>query len=317
MENNPRSTPNHNSNNNKRAPGPESVNWFREHALESHEIIVSLTSAERVRHGSTGAPAASDAAATASGKAGDDGDEETEEEEEDLTHQDDDINEMYTAFAEGHMVKGILCPSLTNSFHSASLERSYLTYSHRQRQKSLIIVNVVDMLVKIILAVVYVWRENPPRVSTTVILEWKPMVNTCVLFLAPLSDWTELDRLLYHSQHRYKFVGSVEVFCKQLSALGCRVYLDPFKHSKYILILVSDQTLIFFPSGFLAKSLGFAKTENLVWYVLFTIFAPYSMLPLPLKWCILGGSITAVGHLLYLMVKEFDHILANDQVSAI
>lgn len=58
------------------------------------------------------------------------------------------------------MVKGILCPSLTNSFKQSSLERSYLTYTHRQRQKSLIIVNVVDFVLKIVLAFVWIMRRN-------------------------------------------------------------------------------------------------------------------------------------------------------------
>lgn len=73
-------------------------------------------------------------------------------------------NEAYSAFKRGNVVKGILCPSLTNSFRAASLERSYLTYSHRQRQKSLIIVNVVDLVLKILLAIVWVWRIGPNMV---------------------------------------------------------------------------------------------------------------------------------------------------------
>lgn len=64
-------------------------------------------------------------------------------------------NEAYSAFKRGNVVKGILCPSLTNSFRARSLERSYLTYSHRQRQKSLLIVNIVDLMLKIVLAVVW------------------------------------------------------------------------------------------------------------------------------------------------------------------
>lgn len=58
------------------------------------------------------------------------------------------------------MVKGILCPSLTNSFRARSLERSYLTYSHRQRQKSLLIVNVVDLMLKVVLTVVWACRKS-------------------------------------------------------------------------------------------------------------------------------------------------------------
>lgn len=47
------------------------------------------------------------------------------------------------------MYKGVYWPSLTNSFHSKHLEMAYLRYTHRQRQKSLIIVNMVDFLLKV------------------------------------------------------------------------------------------------------------------------------------------------------------------------
>lgn len=69
-------------------------------------------------------------------------------------------NEAYSAFKRGNVVKGILCPSLTNSFRARSLERSYLTYSHRQRQKSLLIVNIVDLVLKIVLATVWICRNS-------------------------------------------------------------------------------------------------------------------------------------------------------------
>lgn len=74
------------------------------------------------------------------------------------------FNSSMEAFKRGNVVKGILCPSLTNSFRSRSLERSYLTYSHRQRQKSLLIVNIVDLMLKIVLAVVWTWRKSTDTV---------------------------------------------------------------------------------------------------------------------------------------------------------
>lgn len=74
-------------------------------------------------------------------------------------------NNIYSAFKRGNVIKGILCPSMTNSFRNSSLEKSYLTYSHRQRQKSLIIVNVVDFILKIVLAAVWIWRRDPAKVS--------------------------------------------------------------------------------------------------------------------------------------------------------
>ncbi|KAK4879603.1 hypothetical protein RN001_007749, partial [Aquatica leii] len=51
-------------------------------------------------------------------------------------------------FRKGLMYKGIYWPSLKNNFHSKQLEIAYLRYSHRQRQKSLIIVNMVDFFLK-------------------------------------------------------------------------------------------------------------------------------------------------------------------------
>lgn len=54
-----------------------------------------------------------------------------------------------TVFKRGLLYKGIYWPSLTNSFQCKHLELAYLRYSHRQRQKSLIIVNIVDLCLKV------------------------------------------------------------------------------------------------------------------------------------------------------------------------
>lgn len=50
-------------------------------------------------------------------------------------------------------------------------------------------------------------------------------------------------------------------------------------------------------TGFVGEGIGFTYREYLVWYILFVIFVPYAMLPLPLKWCVVGGTITASCHL--------------------
>lgn len=50
--------------------------------------------------------------------------------------------------------------NFSNFYRAASLERSYLTYSHRQRQKSLIIVNAVDLVLKFVLAAVYIIQQQ-------------------------------------------------------------------------------------------------------------------------------------------------------------
>lgn len=50
-------------------------------------------------------------------------------------------------------------------------------------------------------------------------------------------------------------------------------------------------------TGFVGSGLGFASREYLVWYVLFIVFVPYAMLPLPLKWCVVAGSTSSICHL--------------------
>lgn len=35
----------------------------------------------------------------------------------------------------------------------------------------------------------------------------------------------------------------------------------------------------------------------MMWYILFVVYAPYAMLPLPLRWCVLAGSGTVLTHM--------------------
>jgi hypothetical protein len=63
-------------------------------------------------------------------------------------------------FKRGIVYRGVYCPSLSNSFREDHLELAYQRYSHRQRQKSLIIVNLVDSLLKIVLATVMHCVQN-------------------------------------------------------------------------------------------------------------------------------------------------------------
>lgn len=54
---------------------------------------------------------------------------------------------------------------------AVTLERSYLNYSHRQRQKSLIIVNVVDLVLKFVLAAVYLLQQQHYVITLNFILK--------------------------------------------------------------------------------------------------------------------------------------------------
>lgn len=56
--------------------------------------------------------------------------------------------------------KGILLPKLTNDFKDDHLEAAYQRYSHRQRQKSLVILNVIDILLKLGLLIIYAISDD-------------------------------------------------------------------------------------------------------------------------------------------------------------
>lgn len=73
----------------------------------------------------------------------------------------------------------------------------------------------------------------------------------------------------------------------------------------YVYITCNYESFTLACIGFVGEGLGFAERENLVWYVLFIIFVPYSMLPLPLKWCMIGGSLSAFSHLIVMIIVKF------------
>ncbi|XP_073837834.1 adenylyl cyclase 78C isoform X2 [Musca autumnalis] len=173
-------------------------------------------------------------------------------------------NETYSAFKSGNVIKGILCPSLTNSFKQSSLERAYLTYTHRQRQKSLIIVNFVDFILKIVLAMIWFLKEAETKVEVEV------NVATAI-------TWSVCCAL---SNMSICFLGYWRCFANN--------YLHWAAVCTWILFNIQ---------GFVGEGVGFADREYLIWYILFVIFVPYAMLPLPLKWCVVGGTITASCHL--------------------
>ncbi|EDV96903.1 GH16533, partial [Drosophila grimshawi] len=182
-------------------------------------------------------------------------------------------NETYSAFKSGNVVKGILCPSLTNSFKQSSLERSYLTYTHRQRQKSLIIVNVVDFVLKIVMAII--WMLQPKEqlltdsnmASTATAITWSVCCGIANLAICFLGYW--------------------------------RCFANNYLHWASVCTWV-----LFNIQGFISEGVGFENREYLVWYILFVIFVPYAMLPLPLKWCVVGGTVTASCHLAVITINK-------------
>ncbi|XP_012252308.2 adenylyl cyclase 78C [Athalia rosae] len=162
-------------------------------------------------------------------------------------------------FKKGVLYKGIFCPSLTNSFHNRHLELSYLNYSNRQRQKSLIMLNVIDLSLKIALMTIWLWRRNKNSTGLTESLSWTVCCMLANLVVCILGWWRCFS-------NKYLYWASI-----------------------FTWLLVNSQ-------GFIGANLTFSTQQRLVWYILFVVYAPYAMLPLPLRWCVLAGFGTALTH---------------------
>lgn len=84
------------------------------------------------------------------------------------------------------------------------------------------------------------------------------------------------------------------------------MYVAFAQHSRFIftpLYLKQENCSWFFLfAAFVGHGFGFSNKPGLVWYVLFMLFVPYAMLPLPLKWCMLAGIFSSVGHTICMII---------------
>ncbi|XP_043287752.1 adenylyl cyclase 78C isoform X2 [Venturia canescens] len=197
--------------------------------------------------------------------------EEPRETEKEPPPQKENVSEV---FKKGVLYKGIFCPSLTNSFHSQQLEKSYLQYSNRQRQKSLIMLNVVDLGLKI--ALITIWVSRRREEDTDGLFEplaWALCCMAANLIVCALGWWRWFS-------NNYLYWASI-----------------------FTWLLINTQ-------GFVGAGLNFSTQQRLMWYILFVVYAPYAMLPLPLRWCVLAGSGTALTHMamtIATLVTESDY----------
>jgi hypothetical protein len=99
------------------------------------------------------------------------------------------------------------------------------------------------------------------------------------------------------------------MFRQQLPSLGRDLHVAVASHPRSVVLVFFCQKFqrssCYSSTGFLGDGVGFAEREYLVWYILFTLFVPYAMLPLPLKWCMVGGTITALSHIVNTAISKF------------
>ncbi|XP_015114264.1 adenylyl cyclase 78C isoform X1 [Diachasma alloeum] len=171
-------------------------------------------------------------------------------------------------FKKGLLYKGIFCPSLTTSFHSPSLEKSYFQYSSRQRQKSLIMLNVVDLGLKIALISIWISRRTEKSSGLIETLSWVSCCMLANLVVCILGLWRWFS-------NNYLYWASI-----------------------FTWLLINTQ-------GFVVAGLNFYSQQRMMWYILFVVYAPYAMLPLPLRWCVVAGSGTVLTHMIMTIATIF------------
>lgn len=177
----------------------------------------------------------------------------------------------------GYTYRGVIFPTLRNSFKSRDLERLYQRYFLGQRRKSVVVMNILDVVTKLTLLVLHLTLASIPM---------DPIKGTLLGF----------------------FTGIEVVICALVV-----VRKDTTSHS--YLQYSGVVTWVAMATQILAAGLGYGLLGDGVGYVLFTLFATYSMLPLPLTWAILAGLFTSGLHILVQLLISKNVQLSSNQVS--
>ncbi|EGW15317.1 Adenylate cyclase type 8 [Cricetulus griseus] len=156
----------------------------------------------------------------------------------------------------GYSYRGVIFPTLRNSFKSRDLERLYQRYFLGQRRKSEVVMNVLDVLTKLTLLVLHLSLASAPM---------DPLKGILLGF----------------------FTGIEVVVC---ALVVVRKETTSHTYLQYSGVV----TWVAMTTQILAAGLGYGLLGDGIGYVLFTLFATYSMLPLPLTWAILAGLSTSL-----------------------
>ncbi|XP_066507994.1 adenylate cyclase type 8-like isoform X2 [Hoplias malabaricus] len=158
----------------------------------------------------------------------------------------------------GYTYRGVIFPTLRYAFKSRELERLYQRYFLGQRRKSVVVMNILDVVTKLTLLVLHV-----------------------ALGAAPVE----------------RVRGALLGFFTGVEAVVCALVLvrkDAGSHG--YLQYSGAVTWAAMATQVLAAGLGYGLLGDGVGYVLFTLFATYSMLPLPLTWAMAAGVFTSALH---------------------
>ncbi|XP_021468280.2 adenylate cyclase type 8 isoform X2 [Oncorhynchus mykiss] len=178
----------------------------------------------------------------------------------------------------GYTYRGVIFPTLRNSFKSRDLECLYQRYFLGQRRKSVVVMNILDVVTKLTLLVLHLTLASSPM---------DPIKGMLLGF----------------------FTGIEVVIC---ALVVVRKDMTSHSYLQYSGVV----TWVVMATQILAAGLGYGLLGDGVGYVLFTLFATYSMLPLPLTWAILAGLATSTLHIVVQLFISPNAQLSTNQVVA-
>ncbi|XP_073766920.1 adenylate cyclase type 8 isoform X1 [Danio rerio] len=180
----------------------------------------------------------------------------------------------------GYTYRGVIFPTLRYAFKSRDLERLYQRYFLGQRRKSVVVMNILDVVTKLTLLVLHLTLASTPM---------DPIKGMLLGF----------------------FTGIEVVICALVV-----VRKDTSSHG--YLQYSGAVTWVAMATQILATGLGYGLLGDGIGYVLFTLFATYSMLPLPLTWAIVAGLLTSALHIaLQLLVPPRAQISTNQLLAQV
>uniref|UniRef100_A0A671MWL2 adenylate cyclase n=1 Tax=Sinocyclocheilus anshuiensis TaxID=1608454 RepID=A0A671MWL2_9TELE len=169
----------------------------------------------------------------------------------------------------GHIIHGVYVPTLRHIFKSKDLEKLYQRHSSHTRRTSLVVTNIIDAAAKLHLLLLYLALVPD---GSDILLGWFTgffMASAIALCVLVLTCKRS------HSPRWLHYAGMASWLSQTTQVLGGLAY-------------------------------GLEKDQS--WYVLFTLFATYTLLPLPLLWAIGAGTLTSILHLTAETIRHISEV---------
>ncbi|XP_071744733.1 adenylyl cyclase 78C isoform X2 [Lepeophtheirus salmonis] len=198
-------------------------------------------------------------------------------------------------FRRGLVYRGIYFPSLSGKLQDEALELAYQRYAQRQRQKSLLLVNFADFILKIIIlckTMCILDHGDNDLLDDLGTSNIENITQTCYLVspkgLPSLISWLSVAMILNI------LLGIISWWkCYTNNYLYWGAYITWF-------LLLTQGCLI---CGLKSQHTRFQfYGDFMVWYNMFIMFVMYCMMPVPVKWCTICCILTAVIHLILVIV---------------